>query len=90
MSSTVITGKEEPNSLPVFGFVEFGPVDPLQPPITLLHITKYLSVSIDFPGPTIISHHPGKSCLSCLATCESPLIAWQTKIALLFSLFNSP
>ena len=68
MSSIVTTGKEEPNSLPVLMFIEFGPVDPLQPPITLLQITKYLSVSIDFPGPTIMSHQPGKSCLSCLAT----------------------
>ena len=44
MSSIVTTGKEEPNSLPVLMFIEFGPVDPLQPPITLLQITKYLSV----------------------------------------------
>jgi hypothetical protein len=60
----------------------FGPVVPRQPPRTLAQTTNQRSVSIGRPGPTITSHQPGASPSSCRATCESPLIAWQTSTAL--------
>ncbi len=37
---------------------------PLQPPMTLLQITKYLSVSSPLPGPIIMSHQPGRLSLA--------------------------
>ena len=77
--------------MPVVGFIEEGPVDPLQPPRTLDEIIKYFSVSRAFPGPINISHQPGFLSPSCQpAACASPDNAWQTKIALFFSLFNLP
>jgi len=39
--------------------MEDGPVEPLQLPIILEQIIKYLFVSKGFPGPTIVSHQPG-------------------------------
>ena len=36
----------------------FGPKLPMHPPKTLAQITKYLLVSIAFPGPTANVHHP--------------------------------
>jgi len=33
----------------------------MHPPKTFAQMTKYLSVSIAFPGPTAVDHHP--SCL---------------------------
>ena len=36
----------------------FGPKLPMHPPKTFIQITKYLSVSIAFPGPTAVIHHP--------------------------------
>src|SRR6056297_1838657 len=42
----------------VFGFMDPGPVDPIQPPRTLGQMTKYLLVSIPLPGPIIVSHQP--------------------------------
>lgn len=39
MSWMLISGKLRPYGLPVCGFIEDGPVDPWQPPITLLQIT---------------------------------------------------
>ena len=41
------------------GYIEDGPVDPKHPPSTFVQMTKYLFVSIAFPGPTNSSHHPG-------------------------------
>ena len=35
-----------------------GPVVPMQPPSTLVAMTKYRSVSIGLPGPTIVAHQP--------------------------------
>ena len=35
-----MTGKSSPHSLPVAGLVEAGPVEPMQPPITLLQMMK--------------------------------------------------
>lgn len=43
----------------VSGSIDRGPVEPAQLPMTLLQITKYRSVSIALPGPTISSHQPG-------------------------------
>ena len=41
------------------GYDDDGPVEPKHPPRTLVQMTKNLSVSIDFPGPTNSSHQPG-------------------------------
>ena len=49
------------------------------------------SVSIGNPGPTTMSHQPDLPVTGLtLATCWSPVKAWQIKIALLRSLFNVP
>jgi hypothetical protein len=40
------------------GYDDDGPVEPKHPPRTFVQITKNLSVSMDFPGPTKSSHHP--------------------------------
>ena len=65
-----------PYSFPVAGLIELGPVVPLHPPKTLEQITKYFSVSIAFPGPITISHHPGfLSPLCHPAACASPVRA---------------
>jgi hypothetical protein len=57
----------------------------MQPPNTLAQSTKKRSVSIGRPGPTIIDHQPGFPVTGfTLATCWSPVSAWQTRIALLF------
>ena len=69
----------------VAGLTELGPVVPRHPPRMLEQITKKRSVSIALPGPTTISHQPGKSAGSCRATCESPLRAWQISTALLLA-----
>ena len=58
MSLIVITGKVVPNNSLVSGFISFGPKLPMHPPKTFTQITKYLSVSIAFPGPTAVIHHP--------------------------------
>ena len=61
MSPMVTTGKLSPNGLPVCGLIDIGPVEPLQPPITLEQITKNLFVSNALPGPMQSSHQPGAS-----------------------------
>jgi hypothetical protein len=40
MSATVITGKARPQGAPVAGLIEAGPVEPMQPPSTLLQTMK--------------------------------------------------
>jgi hypothetical protein len=40
MSGIVIIGKSSPHNLPVAGLVDAGPVDPMQPPITLGQMMK--------------------------------------------------
>ena len=57
-SVITITGKVVPNILLVSGLISFGPKLPMHPPKTLAQITKYLLVSIAFPGPTANVHHP--------------------------------
>ncbi len=66
------------------GFSDDGPVLPLQPPMTLAQMTKYLSVSRPLPGPIIMSHQPGRLSLALWrpATCASPESAWVTRTAL--------
>jgi hypothetical protein len=59
MSSIVTTGKLSPNGLPVSELIDIGPVDPLQPPMTLEQSTKNLFVSKALPGPMQSSHQPG-------------------------------
>ena len=44
MSEIVITGKFSPYSFWVRGSISFGPVDPMHPPITFAHITKYFGI----------------------------------------------
>jgi hypothetical protein len=70
MSRIVMTGKARPQGLPVCGSVDDGPVVPMQAPTTFGQITKYRSVSIGLPGPTIVSHQPDFFVTGCtLATC---------------------
>jgi hypothetical protein len=70
MSGIVMTGKSSPHTLPVAGLVEAGPVEPMQPPMTLEQMMKYLSVSSGRPGPTMVSHQPGLPVTGwTLATC---------------------
>ena len=84
-------GKSSAKGLPVAGLVEAGPVVPMQPPSTLEQMTKKRSVSIGLPGPTIISHQPGLPVTGwMLATCWSPVSAWQTSMALELAAFSVP
>ena len=47
-------------------------------------------MSIGFPGPTIRSHQPGLPVSGCaLATCWSPVSAWNSRIALPLSAASS-
>jgi hypothetical protein len=81
----LIKGKVRPKGFLVFGLIEDGPVEPLQPPMTLLHITKYLSVSMPLPGPIRFPHQPSGP-----ATCASPVSAWAIRTAFDFSALSSP
>ena len=59
MSAMVITGKVSAQLFPVAGLVEEGPVEPMQPPITLVEMMKYRSGSSGRPGPMTRLHQPG-------------------------------
>ena len=73
------------------GLIELGPVDPMQPPMTLAQITKKRLVSIGLPGPTMVSHQPGLPVTGwMLATCWSPVSAWQTSMAFDLAAFSMP
>ena len=50
MSRMVTIGKSRPQGLPVEGWVEAGPVVPMQAPSTLVQMTKKRSVSIGLPA----------------------------------------
>src|SRR2546427_12098279 len=91
MSRVVITGNFSAYGQPVAGSIEEGPVVPRHPPRTFEHSTKYLSVSNAFPGPIMLSHHPGLP-VSWLtpAACASPENACKTIIAFDFASFSSP
>ena len=82
MSETVMTGKCSPYGLPVFGSIEAGPVEPMQPPRMLAQMTKNRSVSIGLPGPMSVDHQPGFLVTGCgLAAYWSAVSAWQTSTA---------
>ena len=84
MSRMVTSGKDRPKGRPVAGSISAGPVEPMQPPMTLAQITKKRSVSMGLPGPTMVDHQPGLPVTGCsLATNWSPVRAWQTSTALL-------
>ena len=54
--------------------------------MTFAQITKYLFVSIAFPGPTAVTHQPSLFVTGFFsATNWSPVNAWNTNIALSFS-----
>ena len=57
-SRTETSGNLEPHGFPSRAS-ELGPVDPRQPPSTLVATAHHLSVSIGAPGPATPSHHPG-------------------------------
>lgn len=73
-----------------------GPVEPKQPPMTLVQITKKRLVSIDFPGPTKSSHQPfledvdESTPLPFDATCEDADRPVCRRMALLASAFSVP
>ena len=84
ISAIVMIGKSRPYGLPVAGLISDGPVVPEQLPMTFEQITKYLSVSMGLPGPTMMSHQPGLRSPGALkpATWALPLRAWQIRTAL--------
>ena len=92
MSAMVIMGKSVPYGAPVAGSSLDGPVEPLQPPMTLLQMTKYRSVSSPLPGPMSMSHQPGRLSLALCrpATCASPERACVTRMALSFASLSVP
>src|SRR5690625_6228345 len=69
MSSMASSGKSSRQGRPVAGLMLAGPVEPMQEPSELMHSTKYLSVSMCFPGPTMSSHQPGERSFSLDAAC---------------------
>ena len=83
MSRIVTTGKRDPYGRPVEGSIDDGPVDPWHPPSVLGHTTKYFSVSMGSPGPTMPSHQPGATWPGPTSpvTWLSPVQAWQMRIA---------
>ena len=87
MSRILTCGNEAPNSLSSTDVQ--GPVDPLHPPSTLVHTTKNSRVSIALPGPTTSSHQPGTPDAPEM-TCESPVSACSTRIALVASALSVP
>jgi hypothetical protein len=90
MSRTVMTGKRIAHGAPSPAGLA-GPVEPMQPPITLAQMTWKRLVSIGLPGPTIRSHQPGLPVTGCvLARYWSPVSAWNTRIAFALSAASSP
>jgi hypothetical protein len=90
MSSIVRMGNLVAYRSPFAGSIEDGPVEPKHPPITFVHITKYLYVSSGFPGPMKFSHHPGCGLISVLCAwleADNPVC---NRTALLLSLFKVP
>ena len=76
-----MTGKRMPHGLPS-GPTLAGPDEPMQLPSTLAQTTKCRAGSIGCPAPTIRVHQPGLPVTGCaLATCWSPVSAWQIRIA---------
>src|ERR1700741_4228860 len=81
----------EPHGFPS-GESELGPVDPRQPPSTLVATAHQRLVSIGAPGPAIPSHQPGVGCPGPAGPvmCESPVSACRTTTTLSRVGDNSP
>jgi len=63
----------------------------MHPPKTFAQITKYLLVSIAFPGPTAEVHQPSLLVIGLIfVTNWSPVKAWKASMALVLFLFNFP
>ena len=91
ISLIVITGKFKPYASFVFLSISLGPHEPIHPPITFAHITKYLFVSIALPGPTAVTHQPSFLVIGFVPlTNWSPVNAWKIRIALSLFLFRLP
>ena len=91
MSAMVIIGNARPYGCPVAGLAEDGPVDPMQPPITLAQMMKWRFGSSGRPGPTTRVHHPGLPVTGWVeATYWSPVRAWQISTALDLWAFRVP
>src|SRR6202007_2229164 len=73
----------EPHGFPS-GASELGPVEPRQPPNTLVATAHQRLVSIGAPGPAMPSHHPGVGCPGPAGPvmCESPVSACSTTTTL--------
>ncbi|OOK84690.1 homoserine O-acetyltransferase domain protein [Mycobacterium kansasii] len=82
-SRTVIVGNLEPHGFPSRAS-ELGPVEPRQPPSTLVATAHQRSVSIGAPGPATPSHQPGVGCPGPAGPvmCESPVRACSTTTTL--------
>ena len=78
-----INGNLEPQGFPSEAS-ELGPVDPRQPPSTLVATAHQRSVSIGAPGPAMPSHQPGVGCPGPAGPvmCESPVSACRTTTTL--------
>src|SRR5262249_10819250 len=90
-SRTVMCGNLEPHGFPSWAS-ELGPVEPLQPPSTLVATAHQRLVSIGAPGPATPSHHPAGGCrgLAGPVMCESPVSAGSTTTTLSRVGDNSP
>src|SRR5277367_2874688 len=86
-----ITGNLEPQGFPSDA-IELGPVEPRQPPSTLVATAHQRLVSIGAPGPAIPSHHPAVGCPGPAGPvmCESPVSACRTTTTLSRLGDNSP
>ena len=82
-SRTDISGNLEPQGFPSRAS-ELGPVEPRQPPSTLVATAHQRSVSIGAPGPATPSHQPGVGCPGPAGPvmCESPVSACSTTTTL--------
>ena len=80
MSPIVTVGNSVPHGSSPGVFASRGPVVPMQPPSTLLQMTKNRSVSTGRPGPTTWFHQPGLPVTGCAsATNWSPVRAWHNQ-----------
>src|ERR1700758_5203739 len=84
-------GNLEPQGFPS-GASELGPVEPQQPPNTLVATTHQRLVSIGAHGPATPSHHPAVGCPGPAGRgiCESPVSACNTPPPLARVCDNSP
>src|ERR1700756_1082827 len=84
-------GNLEPHGFPS-GASELGPVEPRQPPNTLVATAHQRLVSIGAPGPATPSPHPAVGCPGPAGpmTCESPVSACSTTTTLSRVGDNSP